>query len=392
MKSWRFHEGSVDEDPPTFEDVLRLAARVDHDVVTMVNGAPDWEPPKALRDGLREAAGGEPSDFQYTPVRGLRSLRETIAERRDVPEESIVVTAGATEANHLAMARALSRDAGRKIIIADPYYPYYVRRTRLLGGRPVTVPVASDGTLDPETVRQAAGSETAAIIVNTPNNPTGSVYPRSTLEALVQLAENRDALFISDETYGHVDLSGSFVSAQTVESDNRIVTTSVSKSLAATGIRIGYLIAPPDQREALVNRHELTTITANRPGQVAVQQALSATGPAYYKSVRDRLRDRRDTFTDALADLGAEFTTPDMGFYVLARLPGLPGTAETVRELIESVGVAAMPGAAFGSARANWLRFALVTPRVETAAARLRNAMGPAGTDEGTSDDEGPTV
>lgn len=375
-------------EPPTFETVLRWAAAADRDVVSMVNGAPDWDPPSAMRDGLREAAAVDAAKFQYAPVRGLEPLREEIAARRNVATDAVIITAGATEANHLLMATALSREAGSEAIFADPYYPYYPRRTRLLGGTPIPVSVDADGTLDPEDVREVVSEETAAIVINTPNNPTGAVYDLDTLQALSRIAESVDAFFLSDETYGHVDLSGSFSSTLEIDSPIRFVSSSVSKSLAVTGIRIGYLIVPPRYREDITDRHELTTISASRPAQYAVMNALQETEPEYYESVRSRLRKRRDTFLDAMNAIGAEYTTPDMGFYVLAKLPGLSGSTDTVKRLITEVGVASMPGEAFGSARAEYLRFALVTPRVETAADRLRSAVDSASTDGQTSDRE----
>lgn len=365
----------MDETESTFATVLRQAAAADRDVIDLVNGAPDWEPPAALRDGLRAAADADPVDLQYAPTPGLRDLRETLAHRRGVDPAGVIVTAGATEANHLATAEALARSNGVEVIITDPYYPYYPRRIDRLGGQPVTVPVDADGVIDVEAVAEAAGPETAAILINTPNNPTGATYGRQTLERLVGLAEAHDALLISDETYGHLDLSGNFVSALTVESDHRLVTTSMSKSMAVTGLRVGYLIAPERLRGALIDRHELMTVSASRPAQVAVLEGLRETDPAYYEGVRDRLRERVDTLTDALDTLGARYRTPDMGFYVMADLPGLPGNLDSVQHLIEDVGVASMPGSAFGNSHADAIRFALVSDRVDTAATRLASAI-----------------
>lgn len=355
----------------TFAHVLRYADRADRDVIDMVNGAPDWEPPAPLRDGLRAAAEAAPADMQYPPTRGLGALREEVAARRAVEEAGVVVTGGATEANHVVTAHALARGAGEEVVMADPYYPYWPRRVRLLGGTPVTVPVDDGGRLDPDAVAAAVGPETAAVMVATPNNPTGAVYGRDRLRALTEVAADADALLVSDETYGHLDCSGEFVSALTVDSDHRVVVSSFSKSLAATGLRVGYLVAPTPHREPLVDRHELTAVAASRPAQAAVAHALRETGPDYHAAVRDRLADRLETFLAALDGLGADYERPAMPFYVLARIPGLDGDLTTVERLVDEAGVAAMPGTAFGQARADHLRFALVTPRVETAAERL---------------------
>ena len=227
------------------------------------------------------------------------------------------------------------------------------------------------GQLDPADVREAASEETAAIVVNSPNNPTGAVYPEETIRELVAIAEENDALLVSDEVYDHFDLSGRFSSALGVDSDHRIVTNAFSKSMAITGFRVGYAIFPPHLVENAKSRHMLVNVAGSRPSQYAVLQALRETPPEYYEANRDLLRERVETFTDALDDAGAEYTTPQGSFYVMARFEGFPGTLENVTRLIDEAGVAGMPGEAFGDSRTEWLRFALVTPRVEEAADRL---------------------
>jgi aspartate/methionine/tyrosine aminotransferase len=191
------------------------------------------------------------------------------------------------------------------------------------------------------------------------------------MEALVDIAEEYDAVLLADEVYDHFDFSGRFESALTIDSDNRIVTSGFSKSLAVTGFRVGYVILPEELVDPARTRHMLVNVATSRPAQAAVHTALQETSPEYYAEVRDLLRDRIETFTDALDAAGAEYTTPDGAFYVLARFKDFPGTLSNVERLIDEAGVAGMPGEAFGSAREDWFRFALVTPRVEEAADRL---------------------
>jgi len=365
----------MEYEEPAFFEVLRYAAGVDRDTIDMVSGNPDWEPPPALREGLHTYADADPDEFQYPASAGLPGLRSTIAERRNVDRDAVVVTNGAGEANHLATARALERGRSTEVVMTDPVYPYYPGRVSMLGGDQVFVPVADDGRLDPATVADAASAETAAILVTTPNNPTGAVYDASTMEALVETAAANDAVLISDETYDHFDYSGRFSSALEIDSTHRIVTTSFSKSMGITGFRVGYGIFPYADVAAVKTRHMLTNVTGSRPAQAAVHAALTATGPEYYADTRAMLRDRIDAFTGALDAAGAEYTRPDGAFYVRARLPGFDGTMAAVKRLIDETGVAGMPGDAFGPGRADWLRFALVTPRVTEAADRLTTAL-----------------
>jgi aspartate aminotransferase len=364
------HRWTMDYDTPLFFHVMQYADAADRDVIDLVSGGPDWEPPTALREGLRDYADGDPAQFQYPPSDGLRDLRSEIAARRGVDVDRVVITNGAGEANYLAMAAALERDAGDEILLTDPVYPYYPGKAKMLGADVRLVPVADDGRLDVAGMREAASDDTAAILVNSPNNPTGAVYDAETMAAMVDLAEDHDALLISDEVYDHYDYSGRFESALAFDSPHAVVTNSFSKSMAVTGLRVGYAVFPPHLVDAARTRHMLVNVTGARPSQAAVLRALRETGPDYYEASRDLVRERIDAFTDALDGADAEYVVPEGAFYVFARFEGFPGTLDNVERLVDEAGVACMPGDTFGTYD-DWVRFALVTPRAEEAARRL---------------------
>ena len=367
----------MDYETPQFFRVMQYAARAERDVVDMVSGSPDWGPPETLREGLREYADREADAFAYPPSVGLTPLREGIAERRGVDRSRVLVTNGAGEANHLAMTEAIDRGSGREILLTDPVYPYYAGRANLLDAPTHYLPVDHDGQLDPAVVREAASDETAVIVVNSPNNPTGAVYPAETLAELAAIAEKHDAVLVSDEVYDHFDYTGAFESALAHDSDHVVVTNAFSKSMAVTGLRVGYAVFPPedgpmsDLLDAARTRHMLSVVAGSHPAQFAVLRALQETPPDYYEDNRALLRERIRTFTDALDAAGADYTTPGGSFYVMARFEGFPGTMANVQRLVDEAGVAGMPGEAFGESRADWFRFALVTPRVEEATNRL---------------------
>ena len=361
----------MDYERPLFFHVMAYAADADGDVVDMVSGNPDWEPPEALRDGLREFAGFDPDQFQYPPSAGLRPLREEIAARRNVDPSQVIVTNGGGEANYLAMAAALDEGNGSEVLMTDPVYPYYPGKTELLGGTKRFVETDIDGTPDTTAVRAAASDATAAIVINSPNNPTGAVYDESTVEELVAIAEAVDATLVSDEVYDHFDYSGRFTSALSIDSTHRIVTNSVSKSMAVTGLRIGYTVVPERFVDAARTRHMLVNVATSRPAQYAVLRAYQETDPEYYVTNRQQMEERIERFTATLDSVGADYLHPDGGFYVMARFDGFPGTLDNVETLIDEAGVAGMPGEGFGDSHDDWIRFALVTPRVEEAAQRL---------------------
>jgi aspartate/methionine/tyrosine aminotransferase len=361
----------MEYDEPLFFHVIQYAHAAERDVVDMVSGNPDWGPPAALREGLADYAEAPAAAFQYPPSDGLPDLREEVAARRGVDPERVVVTNGAGEANYLAMARAMERDAGDEFVLTDPVYPYYPGKASMLGGRTRLVPVHEDGHLDLDAMAAAVSDETAALVVNTPNNPTGAVYPREDVAELAALADRHDALLVVDEVYDHFDFSGRFESALTVDSDRRIVTSSFSKTLGITGFRVGYAVFPERLVDRAKTRHMLVNVTGPRPSQAAVLAALEATGPDYYEGVRETLRERIDAFCGALDAAGADYSRPEGAFYVLARFDGFPGTLDNVKTLVDEAGVAGMPGEAFGEAREEWIRFALCTPRADEAADRL---------------------
>ena len=362
---------SEDDDRPLFFHVMAYASAAEGDVVDMVSGNPDWEPPEALREGFREYADEPVDHYQYPPSEGLGALREEIADRRNVDVERVVITNGAAEANYLVTGCVLDGYPGDEVVITDPIYPYYSDRARLLGATPRFVPTLTDGTLDLERTREVVSDDTALIILNSPNNPTGAVYGGETKRELAALAAEHDALFLSDEVYDHFDYSGTFETALGIDDERVAVTNSVSKAMAATGVRVGYAIVPESLVDAVRTRHMLTDLAVTRPGQQAVLRAYRETPPEYYERARETMARRVESFTAALDDAGAEYTTPQGAFYVMARFDGFPGTLENVKRLIDEIGVAGMPGEAFGESRQEWLRFALVTDRVDTAADRL---------------------
>jgi len=273
------------------------------------------------------------------------------------------------------VAATLDATAGDVVLVPDPAYPYYGNRVRLLGGSVRRISLGPPGVLDRDALADVDDS-VAAVAINTPNNPTGAVYDAATMAGVAEAAERVDAHLISDEVYAPFDRSGWFTSARTVTQDSVLV-GGFSKSLAVTGLRVGYGVFPPALLETARRYHRLCTLTASRPAQSAVLATLESLndGQELHDLVsdhRDRLAERTGTLREALAVGGAGVVAPDGGFYVLADLPDVPGTVDGVRTLIDRAGVAAMPGSVFGETTAGHVRFSLVSPRVETAARRLQ--------------------
>lgn len=358
-------------DQPLFFDVMSYANQADRDVIRMVSGNPDWEPPEALREGLRQYADQDADTFQYAPSVGLPRLREQIAKYHNVSEDRVIITNGAGQANYLAMSIALDHTPSGEVFAPDPGYPYYQKRTPVLGGTLKKLTLDTDGAPDINQLQQTVSEETAAIILNSPNNPTGKVYTAETVKKIVELAEQNDVFVISDEVYHQFDYSGQFTSVLEFESSHGIMTNSFSKSLAITGFRVGYSILPEPLVEEARARNMLINVSVNRPGQAAVSHALNATDEAYFESNKHQLRERIDTFVSVLEEYGVQCVRPEGGFYVRVYPENLGGTLENAKHMIDSAGVAGMPSTAFGDDVDDWFRFALTTDRISDAAHRL---------------------
>jgi len=287
----------MEYEEPKFFHVMQYAGAADGDVIDMVSGNPDWEPPATLREALREYADLPSAEFQYPPSEGLLELREAIAERRNVDADRVVVTNGTGEANYLAIARAFERDAGDEALLMDPVYPYYPGKTDMLGGESTLVPTERDGGLDVDAIREAASEDTALIVLNTPNNPTGAVYDLDAVREVVAVADAVDALVMVDEVYDHFDLTGEFESALMLDSDRVIVTSGFSKSMAITGFRVGYGIFPEAHVGDAKTRHMLVNVAGARP-------------PSTRSTTRSRRRRRATTRKPANCSLTAWTRSP----------------------------------------------------------------------------------
>ncbi|GMG84721.1 pyridoxal phosphate-dependent aminotransferase [Paralimibaculum aggregatum] len=300
----------------------------------------------------------------YTPVEGTGELRAAIAATRPEPTapEQVAVTCGGQAGLFAAMMAVL--DPGESCVVLDPYYATYAQTVRAAGGVPIIVPCrAADGFQpDAGAIRAALRPDTRAVLLNTPNNPSGAVYDAERIAALVALAEERGLWLISDEVYASQVWAGSHRSPRALPAGEprTLVVGSMSKSHGMTGFRTGWVIGP---RAAVDRICELgVTTTYGLPGfiQDAAAHALRH-GEAAAAEIRARYGARRAA---ALAALGSgpgfRVVPPAGGMYLLLdiRETGLTGDAFAAR-LLERCRIAVMPGESFGAAAAGHVRIAL---------------------------------
>ena len=349
------------------ESVIREMTRLNqlHGGVNLSQGFPDFPAPAVVKDAACAAIQGEVN--QYAVTWGARGLREAIAReftrRYGVPvaaDEQVTVCCGATEAMMATMMAII--DPGDEVVIFEPFYENYGPDAILSGATPryVTLrepqPSGSSGTewtFDPDELAAAFNNRTRAIIINTPNNPTGKVFTRAELEAIGALCRKWDAVAISDEIYEHIIFDGCrHVPIATVEgmAERTVTINSLSKTYSVTGWRVGWAIAPPSLTGAIRKVHDFLTVGAAAPLQAAGVAALGIP-ESYYAELAAAYRRRRDMLLDILERRHFTCYKPAGAYYIMTDIGvfGFRDDLEFARYLVKDVGVAAVPGSSFYS-------------------------------------------
>lgn len=338
-----------------FYSIMELAAKRD-DCIYLQLGEPDFVTPRHIREAAKRAL--DEGHTHYGPDRGLPELRQLIAERirrqygADYSgQDEILVTAGGQAALHVAVM-ALT-NPGEEIIILLPHYPPYVVNAQLAGAKSVFVRLRSEEGFvpNPDDVERAVTEKTKILIVLTPNNPTGAVYPKETLGRLLDIARRHDIVLISDEVYESLVYDGvrhtsllSFPDAK----EHVVQVNSFSKTYAMTGLRVGYLAASADKLLQFLKYHHTVNISANVPSQAACAAALK--GPQdCVEEMRHAYQKRRDLVVGLLNDVpGVHCDAPQGSFFAFADIRELGiGSLEFVEYLVREAGVVLTNGSGF---------------------------------------------
>ena len=343
------------------------------DSINLGLGQPDFETPdhvkEAAIEAIREGFTG------YTMNLGTAELRAAISEKfrqdneLEYSPEEIMVTSGASEALFLAIAAVVEK--GDEVLIGDPGFVSYSALTRITGGRPVSVPLDLDLKISPEDVVERITERTRALIVNSPNNPTGSVQTAEELRALADLADDHDFALISDEVYEHMIYEGEHISPARY-SDNVITVNAVSKTYSMTGWRLGYVAAHETALQNMLKIHQYIQACASSISQRAAQAAI--TGPQDRVTyMREVFKMRRDILVKGLRDMGVELVRPDGAFYVFPDV----GDGDAAASRLMNAGVITVPGSAFGAHGARHIRisYAAAIEKIEEALERMKDIL-----------------
>jgi aspartate/methionine/tyrosine aminotransferase len=341
------------------ESVIREMTRlaIEHKAVNLAQGFPDFSAPEEIKRAAQEAIA---ADFnQYAITWGAKPFRDAIAAKYRKwygldydPEREITVCCGATE-GMIATLLAVT-NPGDEVIIFEPYYENYGPDALLCDAQLKYVQLRPpDWSFDPDELRRAFSAKTKAIILNSPNNPTGKVFTRAELEVIAGLCQEFDALAITDEIYEHILYDGaSHVPIATLPGmrERTVLVNSMSKTYSVTGWRVGFVLAAEDLTDSIRKVHDFLTVGAAAPLQQAGVVALNLPD-SYYEKLSLEYQKRRDLLLELLGQAGFRCYRPSGAYYIMTDISGF-GFADDVsfvRQLVKSPGVAAVPGSSFFS-------------------------------------------
>lgn len=337
-------------------------------VISLGVGEPDFVTPWAVREAAINSL--EQGYTSYTANAGLIELRQEIArylktkfQVEYAPETEIIVTVGASEAIDIAMRTII--DPGDEVIVVEPCFVSYVPMVMLAGGKAVTVQATkeNDFKIQPEQIEAAITERTKAILICSPNNPTGTMLNKSELEKLAAIAEKYDLLIIADEIYAELAYDEEYTSMAAIKGmrERTILINGFSKGFAMTGWRLGFVCAPEDISTAMLKIHQYAMMCASTMAQHAALEALRNCRSDVDEMVKSYRR-RRNFIVESFNEIGLTCHVPGGAFYAF---PSIESTGLTSQEFAEQLlrreRVAVVPGDVFGESGNGHIRCSYAT-------------------------------
>ncbi len=375
-KASRFTESVIRE-------MTRVATR--HGAINLAQGFPDFPAPDTIKLAAIKAIAEDHN--QYAITWGTKGLRDALAAKMEKnygitidPENQITVCCGSTEGMIASLLATVN--PGDEVIIFEPFYENYGADVILCGASPKYIKLnAPDYHFDRDELAALFNDKTRAIVINTPNNPTGKVFSHEELAFIAELCVKYDVLAITDEIYEHIIYDG----AQHIPLWNfpgmagrTLIVNGISKTYSVTGWRIGYVIASPEITQSVRKVHDFLTVGAAAPLQVAAGEALRSES-RYYLDLADFYRERRDFLYDRLQHAGFESIKPRGAYYIMADIRPFGGDDDVAFAyyMAKDIGVAVVPGSSFYRQESHegrhYIRFCFCKQRstLEAAAERL---------------------
>ena len=337
----------------TIRKMTRIANK--YGAINLSQGFPDFNPPREILDELKRISDEGP--HQYSITWGAQDFREALAAKQEHftglkidPDKNIVVTCGSTEAMITAMMSIC--DAGDKVAVFSPFYENYAADTILCGAQPIYIPLnPPEFNFDRNKLEDAFKQGAKALILCNPSNPIGKVFTKEELLDIAKIVEKYDAYVVTDEVYEHIVFEPNkhiYFSSLPGMFERTISCSSLSKTYAMTGWRLGYVIAPENIIENCKKVHDFLTVGAAAPLQAAAVTGLKF-GDDYYKDVTNLYTKKKDLFLRGLDSIGLKYYEPQGAYYVMVNIDefGVKSDEEFAVDLIKKVGVAAVPGSSF---------------------------------------------
>ncbi len=339
------------------ESVIREMSRVaaKHKAVNLAQGFPDFSAPDGIKDAACRAIMNNHN--QYAITWGTKNLRDAIVAKthRDYgmtfdPETNLTVTCGATEGMIASLMATVN--PGEEVVVFEPYYENYGPDAILCGATPRFVSLRPpDFSFNRDELAAAFNEKTRAIVINSPNNPTGRVFSREDLQFIADLCQKYDVLAITDEIYEHILYDGAqHVPIWTLPqmAERTIAVNSVSKTFSVTGWRIGFILAPAELTASIRKVHDFLTVGAAAPLQEACAEAFRFPLD-YYAELGEFYRERRDYLLGELEKVGFRCVRPGGAYYIMAEIApfGWDDDVEFAFHLASEIGVATVPGSSF---------------------------------------------
>ncbi len=359
--------------------LLAMAAGLP-DVIAMGRGDPDFHTPRHVVEAAIRAISA--NEHHYTPPAGIPALRKAIADHLrarfglDYAPSEVIVTAGAQEAVMLAMLALI--EPGDEVLIPSPRFTSYDTAVAMCGGVVVDVPTrdTDDFAILPAEIEARITPRTKALVLISPNNPTGAVTPPAMVREIARIAQERDLIVIADEIYAEIIFEGSeHLSIATLPGmkQRTITLNGFSKTYAMTGWRVGYLAAPLDFVEKVTEPRHTLSINTCTVSQYAALAAL--TGPQdALQAMLDEYAERRAWLMPALTDAGFTYGHPGGAFYIYTNVSssGL-SSPEFCERLLKETGVMVFPGTMFGDDTTDYIRISYLQPleRIKVAMDRI---------------------
>jgi N-succinyldiaminopimelate aminotransferase len=347
MRSWIAKRVSAYTDS-VFEQATALARQ--YGAINMGSGTPDCSVPETIQNAVAQAMAR--GHNQYAPVRGEQVLREAVAAHAGRfygqtidPNSEVSITSGVTEAMYAALVSIV--DPGDEVIVFEPFYDSYVPGIQMAGGTPVAVTLhAPSFRFDPQELRAAFTRRPRALIVNTPHNPTGTVFTAAELTMISELCQEYDVLAITDEVYEHVVFDAKHVRLATLPGmwQRTLTLSGAGKAFSCTGWRIGWAIGPAPLQDALCRLRQFTVFSSPTPFQFAIAAGLHFPD-AFFHQLAAGYKTRRDFMVSVLDACGLKPTSPAGAFFILTDISAfLPGNGRAFcNDLPRRFGVAAIP-------------------------------------------------